>query len=59
MKVILAQHGGQAAGINLNRPPKVIEFRGIGRTQSRGTQGPRRGGYFCAFQRYKLWKGAR
>jgi len=25
MKVILAQHGGQAAGINLNRPPKVIE----------------------------------
>ncbi len=25
MKVILAQHGGQAAGINLNRPPKVID----------------------------------
>jgi hypothetical protein len=25
MKIILAQHGGQAAGINLNRPPKVID----------------------------------
>ena len=25
MKVSLAQHGGQAAGINLNRPPKVID----------------------------------
>ena len=25
MKVILAQHGGQAAGINLNRPPKVVD----------------------------------
>ena len=23
--IILAQHGGQAAGINLNRPPKVID----------------------------------
>jgi hypothetical protein len=25
MKVILAQHGGQAAGIHLNRPPKVVD----------------------------------
>lgn len=25
MMIILAQHGGQAAGINLNRPPKVID----------------------------------
>jgi hypothetical protein len=25
MKISLAQHGGQAAGINLNRPPKVID----------------------------------
>lgn len=25
MKVIFAQHGGQAAGIHLNRPPKVID----------------------------------
>jgi len=25
MKVSLAQQGGQAAGINLNRPPKVID----------------------------------
>ena len=25
MKISLAQHGGQAAAINLNRPPKVID----------------------------------
>jgi len=25
MKVILAQHGGQAAGIHLQRPPLVID----------------------------------
>src|SRR4029453_15143972 len=25
MKVSLAQQGGQAAGINLNRPPKIID----------------------------------
>jgi hypothetical protein len=25
MKITLAHHGGQAAGINLNRPPQVID----------------------------------
>ena len=25
MKIKLAQHGGQAAGINLQRPPKVVD----------------------------------
>ena len=25
MKVTLAQHGGQAAGINLRRPPKIVD----------------------------------
>lgn len=25
MKVTLAQHGGQAAGINLRRPPRIVD----------------------------------
>ncbi|MBR1150535.1 protealysin inhibitor emfourin [Bradyrhizobium sp. JYMT SZCCT0428] len=34
MKVTLAQHGGQAAGINLRRPPKIVDSAALDESQA-------------------------
>ena len=48
MKVKLSQHGGQAAGINLQRPPLVVDSGGFGRFHGFRAQDARGVGRFSA-----------
>jgi|SRR5450631_408510 hypothetical protein len=39
MKIMVAQHGGQAAGINLNRPPQVIDSAALDESKAAELKG--------------------